>query len=1119
MLDGYVNKWSWARRSGARGSLIAVILSATVLALTTADGAFAGCAANTPCVSFHNATTTAATTTGSSLSFSFTVPSTSECYDADLVVLVSLMNDSGNVADVGSITWTVGSTTQTLYGDFSQQSSRGDNARKRVVVKDQVAPTTGDGTVQINVAGGATAQIVAGAVLACGADQTSPVLGSGTNYGDTNTASTTLTSADGALLLDVLAIDGDISATVGNGATQTWQGSTGSGSSNLRGTSSHKDSSATSETASWALNSTTEWVMGAVTLRPRSITAIGLESFNADAYDGGTVLRWHTGHEANTLGYRVYREVNGRRVRINRDVIVGSGLSFAGPALQAGYSYSWFDPDGRPGDVYWLEDVDVGGESAWHGPFTARQGHGPVPSVIRSRMLGETSRALSATRVPAAPFVHGYVQPLRPLAIHGAGVRRAHGRIGGVTTGGAGMQWKLAAAGAAKIEVTRPGWYRLSFQDLKKAGFQVTNPDRLQLFADGMEQAIRVTNAGAAGNRPTMSSIEFFGIPDDTPASGTRTYWLIEGDRPGLRIGQRNAAGDLNAGLAVVPFTSQIKERLMYVPGVLNGDRENFFGQAITADPAVEKISADHVAASSGQAATLRLALQGLTKHAFAVQVDLNGSTIGKVDMHGATWQQAVFTVPASSLKDGENTITLSRMDDSSIAFVDTVDLTYPRSTVLESGQTAFTFPTDMRGREVRLQGFTTGHVRVIDISVPSRPVELTVTSGRDGHGYYADLRVPVHRGPTILVALTDEQAAAPSRVLLDHPSSWHTADHGADMVIIGPASFLTAADSLRAFHESKGLSVDMVDVQDIYDEFSYGAKSPAALKAFLARTLKVWSEAPRYVLLLGDGSYDPRNYLGFGEDLVPTKLIDTDTYETASDSWFADFNGDGIPAMSIGRLPVDSAEEAAAVASKIVDREAKGVTMGTMLTVSDQAKGDNFALINQKLAKLLPAKTSVQAVNEDDTGSEKAHQMVLDAINSDVDFVSYSGHGTVDRWRGNVLTDEDTAKLENGGHPAVFTMMNCLNGLFQEPLLEGLGEALVRQPDGGAVAVWASTATTPSAEQELLVDAFYRNLSRDPGITIGEAATLAKHATKNLNVRRTWVLLGDPAMKVEGAQ
>ncbi len=56
-----------------------------------------------------------------------------------------------------------------------------------------------------------------------------------------------------------------------------------------------------------------------------------------------------------------------------------------------------------------------------------------------------------------------------------------------------------------------------------------------------------------------------------------------------------------------------------------------------------------------------------------------------------------------------------------------------------------------------------------------------------------------------------------------------------------------------------------VVDIEDVYDEFSYGAHSAQALKDFLTRAATNWTPPPRYVLLVGDASYDPRNYEGFG--------------------------------------------------------------------------------------------------------------------------------------------------------------------------------------------------------------------------------------------------------------
>jgi len=338
-------------------------------------------------------------------------------------------------------------------------------------------------------------------------------------------------------------------------------------------------------------------------------------------------------------------------------------------------------------------------------------------------------------------------------------------------------------------------------------------------------------------------------------------------------------------------------------------------------------------------------------------------------------------------------------------------------------------------------------------------------------------------------------------------------------MVIIANHELLGAAEPLRAFHESEGLKVAVVDVQDIFDEFSYGSKSPRAIRDFLMHAHSTWSTAPRYVLLLGDASYDPRDYLGYGEDLVPTKLVDAEKFETASDDWFADFDGDGVPEMAVGRIPVDTAEEAVAAVQKIADHEASQGALTSTLMVADNAKGDNFAAMNQRIEEHLPAGTSVENVNVDDVGDAAAHTLVMDALNGGAQVVNYSGHGTVDRWRGAVLTTADVAQLHNQDSLPVFTMMNCLNGAFQEPLLESLGEALIRAPEGGAAAVWASTGTTSSSLQEELVSAFYSELRNDPTLSLGDAARRAKAAVKDSNVRKTWVFLGDPAMRIEGAQ
>jgi hypothetical protein len=108
---------------------------------------------------------------------------------------------------------------------------------------------------------------------------------------------------------------------------------------------------------------------------------------------------------------------------------------------------------------------------------------------------------------------------------------------------------------------------------------------------------------------------------------------------------------------------------------------------------------------------------------------------------------------------------------------------------------------------------------------------------------------------------------------------------------------------------------------EDLYDEFNFGVRGPEAIRAFLQSAAQ-WKIRPRWVLLVGDASIDPRNYMGIGAfDFVPTKLVPTVYLKTASDDWLADVNGDGVPDFAIGRIPVRTAQDAALVGRRPSDR------------------------------------------------------------------------------------------------------------------------------------------------------------------------------------------------------
>jgi hypothetical protein len=113
-------------------------------------------------------------------------------------------------------------------------------------------------------------------------------------------------------------------------------------------------------------------------------------------------------------------------------------------------------------------------------------------------------------------------------------------------------------------------------------------------------------------------------------------------------------------------------------------------------------------------------------------------------------------------------------------------------------------------------------------------------------------------------------------------------------------------------------------------------------------------------------------------------------------------------------------------------------------------------------------------------------------------------------------LTRQDARGLRNGTRLPFIISMTCLNGFFHDVYSECVAEALVEAERGGAVAVWASSALTPSSAQMPLNQAAVRLLSQEKGLTLGEAIVRAKASVADGEVRRSWVLLGDPATRIK---
>ncbi len=844
--------------------------------------------------------------------------------------------------------------------------------------------------------------------------------------------------------------------------------------------------------------------IASVTTLVTAPTRIHLQALTAEASSQGVVLRWKTGGELNNLGFNVYREQNGEHIRLNPTLVAGSALMMRGYLEKhAGRSYAWIDSAPTSASTYWLEDIDLNGERTLHGPVSASLTASSAKAVSSATM---SEFASAAARVPVASHVVQNVQ-----------------HAGAIAPGQIEQQFDLAAHPAVKIMADHEGWYRIAQPDLVAAGLdRNVDPRNLRLFVEAIEQPILVTGAQAGrGGFGSSAAIEFYGTGMDTPFTGTRVYWLIAGDQPGLRI---NTFNELPGGTNYpqqFTQTVELRQRTTYFAALINPNDDNFFGALVSTSPIDQVLDTPHVSATGSLAPRMEVVLQGVGDGVpHDVTVALNGLSLGHIAFAGQTKGKMRVDLPPGLLRE-TNTVTLTAQDgDSDISLVDHITITYPQNFAADGDQLKLSVRA---GVPVQIAEFQETSIRVFDITAAAQPIELAtrVVSGGDG-SYAVQAQVPWSpAGRHTLLALGASQITSAAQLVPNQPSQWHNPQAGSQMVVITHPAFADAVAPLVDLRRQQGRTVSVVLTDDIYDEFSFGEHSPQALRDFLQTATKNWTTKPSYLLLTGDASVDPRNFLGFGDfDFVPTRIIPTSQLMTASDDWFSDFNNTGFPALATGRLPVRTADDARTVIAKIVNYETgndSGAWTSQALLVADRNDTADFTEDTQKIAALLPPSIQGTQILVTNLDPATARAEVQNALNAGQLLVNYLGHGSVEVWSGDTLLDDaSAAALTNAPRLPIYLTFDCLNGFFHDVYTQSLSEALLLNGQGGAVAIVSSSALTDAQPQARLDRSLVQAIFQNGGTTLGNALVQAKASIKAKDVRRTYLLFGDPLLRLK---
>ncbi|HKQ06965.1 MAG TPA: proprotein convertase P-domain-containing protein, partial [Blastocatellia bacterium] len=514
--------------------------------------------------------------------------------------------------------------------------------------------------------------------------------------------------------------------------------------------------------------------------------------------DGRVAIEWNASYESDNLGFNVYREVGGQRQRVNREMIAGSAL-FAGQGigLATGRSYRWFDQltTGAREARYWIEAVGLDGSSDWHGPFTAAY----VPG---------------ANLDAPSPSLEGL-----------GGQRGGHESNGGNFNISAATAVAQGTATALKLYVQQTGMYHVTQAELLAAGLNPdVDPRRLQLYEDGRERPIMVPGE-ADGRFDVGDAVEFYATAPDSAYTTARVYWLVAGPQLGQRIKRVKSKG-FAEGAASYQATAELRERSVYFAVLRNGERENFFGAAVGGNGVTRSLRLSNVVATAP--ATLEITMQGMTLMPHRVNVMLNGEAVGDLAFEGQAAAALRVNLPPAKLREGDNDIQLIAGGGSTdVSLIDTIRLSYERGYRADGDALACTAQAKAA---VTLNGFSSSELRVMDVTEAEKggEREVAATVGHGKSGYKVTVSAP-GEGTRQLLAFTAAQMRRPAAIVADSPSHWRQPANAADLVIITRGDMMSAFAPLKAWRERQGYKVALVDVEDLYDEFSYGQKTPQA--------------------------------------------------------------------------------------------------------------------------------------------------------------------------------------------------------------------------------------------------------------------------------------------------
>lgn len=718
----------------------------------------------------------------------------------------------------------------------------------------------------------------------------------------------------------------------------------------------------------------------------------------------------------------------------------------------------------------------------------------------------------------------------------------------------------LAKSPSFKVHVAEAGMQRITGTLLAEAGIALhsLDPASISLWHNGIAVSLDVWGTDD-GIFDTEDELRFYAPPFHDRWNTTDVYWMSIADTPGQRMPTRQAVQQ-NTSRHDAPATTAWQQGVWHTNSLYDSkqpgpDGDHWFATKLSNNSA------------QGEP-TWRVSLPATMPIATGTAIITITGSAYTDNTHQLDVQMGVVTDTATwdSDRNWEHTFTLETTGETAIDI--TVASTQQDTLAIDS--ITWELPVHLEAQKNRKETFfsikpneaTTYEVAHVptgsllyDITNPIAPQRVIATASNENTVLFEHTASTQH---TYTLANT---AAMHTPQVRKHTPVDMTEPLNADALYIAPSDFHATLTPLVQHRQTQGYAVAVVDVQALYDNWSYGLVSPEAIRSFLRYAATTWNPTPLAVTLVGDGTYDPHNYMQFDNPtIIPPYMAMVDLWlgETACETCYVQLDSedpldDVLPDLSIGRLPVKNTAELAGVVAKIVayetaqDNEAwrsRAVFIADNYHLSpDETDGaGNFPALAEASVALQPANMQIERVYYEPfasagAGAERtwfesdamqAHRKTLDVLSAGAGLVTFVGHGFYWQWGDTDSTDSsayllglyDVDRLTNSMQLPIVLTMACLTSAFQHPSHSGtsINERFMLHPDGGAVAVWGATGMGLAAWHDRLQEGFYGALWNEAGnmhvlgtLTLAGYSNLFQHNALAHHEIGTFALFGDP--------